>query len=143
MRTRKNRKPFNQIIKIVKKNQIPPVVNATKLFCRFKMDGCGHCVNSQADWDKMCKTVAGAVNPECVIAEIETKLLPFFKMRDGFKPNGFPTHAVFVNGRHVQNAEDRSFDGLMQTLRKHRFTNDNAQRRPSRRPFARRRSFRR
>jgi len=137
----KNKK---QIVVIKSKNDIPPVVNSTKLFCRFKMDGCGHCVDSQADWDKVCQTVAGAVNPECMIAEIETKLLPYFKMRDGFKPEGFPTHAIFIDGRHVEDADDRSVEGLMQTLNKHKFLKRQQRRRPTRRrSFQRRRSLRR
>ena len=122
MQTRKQKKTY---IKIKTKNNIPPVLKAKKLFCRFKMNGCSHCVNSQADWDKVCKTVAGALNPECVIAEIETKMLPFFQLRDGFKPQGFPTHAVFENGMHVENNEDRSFQGLMQTLQKNNFLRRN------------------
>jgi hypothetical protein len=131
-------------IQIKKKNDIPPVLNATKLFCRFKMDGCAHCVNSQKDWDKACKTVEGALNPECVIAEVETKLLPFFKLKNGFEPNGFPTHAVFKNGNHVEDAQDRSFKGLMNTLRKHQFVKKRTQHngRFRRRPRTfRRRSF--
>ena len=116
MQTRGRKK---QHIKIKTKNDIPPVLNATKLFCRFKMDGCSHCVDSQKDWDKTCKSVAGALNPECMIAEVESKLLPFFKLRDGYKPQGFPTHAVFENGNHVEDAEDRSFQGLMLTDRPH------------------------
>ena len=85
------------------------------------MDGCGHCVDSQEAWDKMCKTVAGAVNPECAIAEIETKHLPFFKTRDGYKPTGFPTHAFFHNGRHVEDVHDRTYPGFMKSLKKNRF----------------------
>ena len=118
MQTRARKK---QHVVIKTKNDMPPVLKATKLFCRFKMDGCSHCVESQEDWDKTCTSVAGALNPECIIAEIESKLLPLFKLRDTFKPDGFPTHAVFENGKHVENAEDRSFQGLMQTLQKHNF----------------------
>jgi hypothetical protein len=71
-----------------------------------------------------------------MIAEVESKLLPFFKLRDGYKPQGFPTHAVFENGNHVEDAEDRSFQGLMQTLQKHQFI----RKRPT---MIRRRKFRR
>jgi hypothetical protein len=112
---------MGQYIKIKTKNDMPPVLNATKLFCRFKMDGCGYCVDSQEAWDDVCKKVEGVLNPECVIGEIESKLLPFFKMRDGFKPDGFPTHAVFKDGKHVENINDRSATGLMHTLKKHKF----------------------
>ena len=100
---------------------MPPVLNATKLFCRFKMDGCGYCVDSQEAWDDMCKKVEGVLNPDCMIGEIESKLLPFFKMHDNFKPDGFPTHAIFKDGKHIENIHDRSVKGLMRTLKKHKF----------------------
>lgn len=149
MDTRKNTGK-KQVLEIKTKNDMPTAVNASKLLCRYKMDGCGHCINSQNDWNAACKQAKGKLNPGCVMAEIETKLLPFFNMPDGFKPQGFPTHAVFINGKHVEDAQDRSVTGLMQTLRKHnllsatkpQFNHRNPRSFRRRRSFKRRRSFR-
>ena len=142
MGTRKNTGK-KQVVEIKTKNDMPAAVNASKLFCRYKMDGCGHCINSQNDWNAACKQAKGKLNPGCVMAEIETKLLPFFKMPDGFQPQGFPTHAVFINGKHVEDAQDRSMQGLMQTLRKNNFLGATKPFFNNRNPrsFRRRRSF--
>ena len=144
MSTRKNTRN-KQVLEIKTKNDMPAALNASRLFCRYKMDGCGHCINSQNDWNAACKQAKGKLNPGCVMVEIETKLLPFFNMPDGFKPEGFPTHAVFMNGKHVEDAQDRSLAGLMQTLRKHNFLGATKPQFNNRNPrsFRKRRSFRR
>ena len=121
MRTKRTNFSKKQSIEIKTKNDVPPVMNAKKLLCRYRMDGCGHCIDSQKDWDNVCKKVEGKLNPDCMLAEVEEKMLPFFRMADGFKPQGFPTHSIFENGKHVENVEDRTFQGLMKNLRKHNF----------------------
>jgi hypothetical protein len=94
--------------------------NSPKVLCRYKMDGCSHCVSSQADWDNVVKQTESILNPDCVLLEVEAKMLDTFNLGN-FKPNGFPTYAFFKNGKHVKNVEDRSFDGLMHFLHQNKF----------------------
>jgi len=117
---RKPAKGKRRVVKIKTKNDISEAKGVKRLFCRFKMDGCSHCVNSQGDWDELCKQVEHMLTPDCMIAEIESKMLPMFDLGD-YSPNGFPSHAFFENGQFVKDAEDRSLEGLLQILKDMRY----------------------
>jgi len=75
---------------------------ADKLFCRFRMEGCPACINSQQDWDQMGAMAGSRLAPGTVIAEIEEKMAPFFRgtMANGaaYNVHQFPTISIFRNG---------------------------------------------
>ena len=90
------------MIKVDSKEKMAQVNAADKLFCRFRMDGCPACINSQADWDQMSSAAASRLGPGTVIAEIEEKMAPLFRgvMANGaaYKVHQFPTISVFRKG---------------------------------------------
>ena len=91
-----------------------------KVLCRYKMDGCSYCVSSQADWDNVVKQSERILNTDCILLEVEAKMLDTFHFGN-FKPTGFPTYAYFKNGKHVRDVEDRTSNGLMKFLHQNNF----------------------
>ena len=99
---------------------------ADKLFCRFKMRGCPHCVNTQADWDSMSALAGPALTPGAVLAEIEADMAPFFKARMGngskYTVESFPTYSFFKKGVFKGEAKNaRTKGALLSVLKKRGF----------------------
>ena len=90
------------MIKVDSKEKMAEVNKADKLFCRFRMDGCPACVNSQADWDQMGAMAGSRLAPGTVIAEIEEKMAPLFRGVIGngaaYTVHQFPTVSIFRKG---------------------------------------------
>lgn len=90
------------MIKVDSKEKMAQVNKADKLFCRFRMDGCPACINSQADWDQMGAMAGSRLAPGTVIAEIEEKMAPLFRgvMGNGaaYTVHQFPTVSIFRKG---------------------------------------------
>ena len=90
------------MIKVDSKEKMAKVNAADKLFCRFRMEGCPACINSQQDWDQMSALAGSRLAPGTVLAEIEEKMAPMFKgmMANGaaYNVHQFPTISIFRNG---------------------------------------------
>ena len=106
--------------------------NAKRLFCRFKMDGCAHCVNSQGEWDELCKKVEKLLGSDCTIAEVEREMVPVLDL-GGYVPEGYPTHSFFENGKFVKDAEERTVQGLFDILKEMNYIQVGQRRRPAKR----------
>jgi len=105
-----------KVIRIRSEADAAAATSAKRLFCRFKMDGCAHCVNSQGEWDELCKQVETMLSPDCAVAEVERSMVPVLDL-GGYAPEGYPTHSFFENGQFVKDAEDRSLQGLLNVLK--------------------------
>jgi hypothetical protein len=113
------KKRMKKIVQVKSRKDAAKVEKSKYIFYRFKMDGCGHCVESQGDWNEMCKIVETTLNTDCILAEIEQKMLGFFNL--GPKPSMFPTHLIIKNGKQVEEVSDRSVAGMVKALKKHKF----------------------
>ena len=94
---------------------------ADKLFCRFRMEGCPYCVDTQSDWDQMSAAADRSLAPGAVLAEIEAKMAPMFRARtpDGaaYSVNQFPTISVFHKGVFKGEKNARKKKELLKVLR--------------------------
>jgi hypothetical protein len=118
--------------------QMDAVNAADNLFCRFKMEGCPYCTNTQADWDGMCASAEPNLAPGTVIAEIESKMAPLFRAKTAagadYSVNQFPTYSFFKRGvfkGEVKNARKKG--ELLTVLKKRRFLKKRGTR--ARKPF--------
>jgi hypothetical protein len=93
---------------------------ADKLFCRFRMEGCPYCVDTQADWDQMSAAAERSLVPGAVIAEIEAKMVPMFRatMPNGaaYSVNQFPTISIFRKGVFRGEKDARKKKELLKVL---------------------------
>lgn len=124
--------------------QMEAVNAADNLFCRFRMEGCPYCTNTQADWDDMCADVESKLAPGTVIAEIESKLAPLLNAKTAvgtnYSVNQFPTYSFFKKGvfkGEVKNARKKG--ELLTVLKKRRFLKKRGTR--MRKPFRKTRKF--
>ena len=94
---------------------------ADKLFCRFRMEGCPYCVDTQADWDQMSAVAEKSLAPGAMIAEIEAKMAPMFRasMPNGaaYSVNQFPTISIFRKGVFRGEKDARKKKELLKVLR--------------------------
>jgi len=83
------------------------------LMIRCVMNGCGHCMNSQPEWDKMVKEVKPKLADDTAIVEVERQLVdPFRKLIedkvDFPEIDGFPTTVISTpQGVHMHEGRDR------------------------------------
>ena len=123
--------------------QMAAVNSAKNLFCRFRMEGCHFCVDTQADWDEMCDAAEPHLDGNTMIAEVEAAMAPMFraKLPNGAKygVNSFPTYSFFKNGVFKGEAKNARKKGqLLSVLKKRGFLKKKTRGRNPRRKRTRR-----
>jgi hypothetical protein len=114
------------IIVVKGPEQMGAVNSAKNLFCRFRMEGCHFCDETQADWKEMCDAAGPHLDGSTMIAEIEAAMAPMFraKMPNGAKygVQSFPTYSFFKNGVFKGEAKNaRKKRELLAVLKKRGF----------------------
>ena len=104
-------------------NQMPPPKTFHPiriLVVRCVMNGCGHCINSQPEWDKMVKEVKPHLSDATAIVEVERQFMdPFRKLIEDKVDfpvvSGFPT-TVIATPQGVRMHEGRDRDSYIKAL---------------------------
>jgi hypothetical protein len=100
---------------------------------RFKMQNCGHCINSQPIWDKMLTDAMQQyrMDPNTMFTEIDSQLTDNFISQhqlitadnQPFEVQGYPTHVFIVRGMvfpHESDSHEKTIQSMMDTLVKHK-----------------------
>jgi hypothetical protein len=100
---------------------------------RFKMQNCGHCINSQPMWDSMLANVMQQyqIHPNTMFTEIDSQLTDDFISRHNlltsdqqpFQVQGYPTHVFIVRGMvfpHESDSHAQTIQSMLDTLVKHK-----------------------
>jgi len=100
---------------------------------RFKMQNCGHCINSQPIWDSMLANVMQQydIHPNTMFTEIDSQLTDDFishhklitSDQQPFEVQGYPTHVFIVRGMvfpHESDGHEQTIKSMMDTLVKHK-----------------------
>jgi hypothetical protein len=100
---------------------------------RFKMQNCGHCINSQPIWDNMVNSAMQqyTIDPNTMFTEIDSQLADDFISRhelitadkQPFEVQGYPTHVFIVRGivfPHESDSHEKTIKSMMNTLVKHK-----------------------
>jgi hypothetical protein len=100
---------------------------------RFKMQNCGHCINSQPIWDKMISDTMQQyhIDPNTMFTEIDSQLTDNFISQHNllttdnqpFEVQGYPTHVFIVRGMvfpHESDSHEKTIQSMMNTLVKHK-----------------------
>lgn len=100
---------------------------------RFKMQNCGHCINSQPIWDNMVNNAMQKYNidPNTLFTEIDSQLTNDFislhhlitSDNQPFEVQGYPTHVFIVRGMvfpHESDSHEKTIKSMMNTLVKHK-----------------------
>ena len=100
---------------------------------RFKMQNCGHCINSQPIWDKMISNANQqyTMDPNTLFTEIDSQLTDDFISQhqlltadnQPFEVQGYPTHVFIVRSMvfpHESGSHEKTIQSMMNTLVKHK-----------------------
>ena len=110
-----------------------PKLQNKVIACRFKMQNCGHCINSQPMWDSMTSQALNQyqLDPNTMFAEVDSQLTDDFVSRHNlitadkqpFKVQGYPTHVFIVRGMvfpHESDSHENTIKSMVDTLVKHK-----------------------
>ena len=104
------------------KADVVKMSRAPALFVRFKSNQCGHCIDSQPEWDSMVNLLKGyTLNAGCVVGEIESALADAFKATnfsgEPFNVMGVPAYEFFRNGTRLEMQQpERDASSLLKVL---------------------------
>jgi len=110
-----------------------PKLQNKVIACRFKMQNCGHCINSQPMWDSMTSQSLQnyQLDPNTMFAEIDSQLTDDFIAHNNlittdnkpFEVQGYPTHVFIVRGMvfpHESDSHEKTITSMMDTLVKNK-----------------------